>query len=107
MTLVNYEEIPIDLKLDLRGEDENPEAPDGIECLQVISLGANQNDESILKSVHNENMLEDENDKGVKGGIGGGIGNDMIDLDHPANDSDDSEEEDHESAPAKLYHFTV
>lgn len=38
--------------LDLRGERENPDAPDGIECLQVIETG--DSDESVLRSVHSE-----------------------------------------------------
>jgi hypothetical protein len=35
MTLINKSSIPAELVLDLRHEDENPEAPDGIDCLDI------------------------------------------------------------------------
>lgn len=35
LTLVNSSEIPAELILDLRTQDENPDAPDGIDCLDV------------------------------------------------------------------------
>ena len=49
MTLVNNSAIPVEMILDLREEDENPNAPIGIECLD---LTLEENDESILHSVH-------------------------------------------------------
>lgn len=36
MTLVNSSEIPVDLILDLRPFEDNPEAPDGIDCIDII-----------------------------------------------------------------------
>ena len=36
LTLKNESPITVDLVLDLRTEDDNPDAPDGIECLDVI-----------------------------------------------------------------------
>jgi hypothetical protein len=35
MTVVNSSLIPADLVLDLRNDDENEYAPDGIECLEI------------------------------------------------------------------------
>lgn len=52
MTLVNNSTIAADLILDLRSEGENPEAPDGIECLEVKP--ADDADESMLHSVHED-----------------------------------------------------
>lgn len=36
MTLVNNSNIPADLVLDLRHFDENPDAPEGIDCIDLI-----------------------------------------------------------------------
>ncbi len=47
MTVTNKSLIPAELILDLRSDDENPNAPDGIECIEVIAL--DKADESILK----------------------------------------------------------
>ena len=52
MTLVNNSAIAADLILDLRSEGENPDAPDGIECLEVKP--ADDADESMLHSVHED-----------------------------------------------------
>ena len=50
MTLVNNSATPVEMILDLREEDENPNAPIGIECLDLTLDSVN--DESILHSVH-------------------------------------------------------
>ena len=50
MNLINQSPIPVELVLDLRNEEDNPEAPDGIECLDVIPDEENDA-ESILHSV--------------------------------------------------------
>lgn len=39
--------------LDLRGEDENPDAAEGVDCLEVIL--DQDHEESILHSVHPDN----------------------------------------------------
>lgn len=53
MMLINHSLIGAELILDLRPERDNRDAPDGIECLQIIQVGGDS-DESILKSVHDE-----------------------------------------------------
>lgn len=58
MTLTNQSSIKAEMVLDLRLPDENPSAPDGIECLDVIP--AVDQDESVLHSVHPENEEEEE-----------------------------------------------
>jgi hypothetical protein len=55
MTVTNKSKIPADLILDLRTDDENPNAPDGIECLEIIAL--DKADESILKRYMSSNNL--------------------------------------------------
>ena len=50
---MNQSSIPIELILDLRADDENPDAPDGIECLDVIPDQDNDA-ESILHSIHED-----------------------------------------------------
>ena len=50
MTVVNNSSISADLVLDLRTEEENPLAPDGIECLEIKPC--DDADESLLHSVH-------------------------------------------------------
>lgn len=52
MLLVNHSLIGAELILDLRPEKDNPDAPDGIDCLQILEAG--DNDESVLRSVHEE-----------------------------------------------------
>lgn len=47
MNLVNESAIEAHLVLDLRSEEENPDAPDGIDCLSIVSL--DKLDESVLK----------------------------------------------------------
>lgn len=61
MTLTNQSSIKADMVLDLRLPEENPSAPDGIECLDVIP--ADDQDDSILHSVHPENEEEEEEQK--------------------------------------------
>lgn len=63
MTVVNNSLIPADLVLDLRTEEENPQAPDGIECLEIKPH--DEADDSLLHSVHpdqddEQNNKEDE-----------------------------------------------
>jgi hypothetical protein len=41
MNVVNRSSISADLVLDMRGDDDNPSAPDGIECLEVIIVEYN------------------------------------------------------------------
>lgn len=38
MTLINKSEIPAELILDMRTEEENPDCPDGIGCLQITPI---------------------------------------------------------------------
>jgi len=57
MTLTNNSPIPVEMVLDLRGEDENPQAPTGIDCLD-INLDQENNDDDVLHSVHPENDEE-------------------------------------------------
>lgn len=52
MTLVNTSAIPAELILDMRAENENPDCPDGIECL-AVTPGTDM-DESVLKSVQQD-----------------------------------------------------
>ena len=35
MTLINNSSISAELILDMRSEEENPDCPDGIECLNI------------------------------------------------------------------------
>lgn len=51
MTLENLSDIPADLILDMRTENEAPECPDGIGCLAITPIDKEE-DESILKSIH-------------------------------------------------------
>ena len=53
MHLINNSPIPVELLLDLRTEDENPDAPDGLECFDVIPDEDNDA-ESILHSIHHD-----------------------------------------------------
>lgn len=50
MHLVNKSQIPADLVLDLRSEEENKDAIEGIDCLEMICADENA-DDSILHSV--------------------------------------------------------
>ena len=49
MTLINNSSISAELILDMRSEEENPDCPDGIECLNITPL--DELDETVLKSV--------------------------------------------------------
>ena len=53
MTLINHSQIAAELILDLRTEVDDREAPDGVDCLQILEADDN-NDESVLKSVHED-----------------------------------------------------
>jgi hypothetical protein len=57
MTLTNNSSIPVEMVLDLRGEEENHQAPIGIDCLDIVL--DQDNEESILHSVHPENDEDD------------------------------------------------
>lgn len=43
MTITNKSSISAELVLDLRTDEENPDAPDGIDCLKVRSLDDSNN----------------------------------------------------------------
>ena len=58
MTIINNSSIKADLILDMRTEVENPDAPDGIECLQIIEAG-DKIDDSVLRSYTEEDVLAD------------------------------------------------
>jgi hypothetical protein len=47
MNLINESQIDAELVLDMRTEDENPDCPEGIDCLQITSLDKNL-EESVL-----------------------------------------------------------
>lgn len=70
MTLLNQSKIPAELLLDMRTEEENPECPDGIGCLTITPL--DEGDESVLKSVH-EDFVEEEDDEDGKKQDGSGL----------------------------------
>lgn len=50
MTIVNFSNIDAELLIDLRGEDLNPDCPDGIDCLTITPL--DDLDESVFKVIH-------------------------------------------------------
>lgn len=54
MHLANRSLIPAELVLDLRGSDENPNAIEGIDCLEMFCADDSLED-SILHSVQSEN----------------------------------------------------
>jgi hypothetical protein len=58
MTLKNNSTIPVDLVLDLRLPEENPDAPDGIDCIDIFL--SKDMEESILHSDHPENEESDD-----------------------------------------------
>lgn len=66
MTISNNSIIPAELVLDMRTDEENPSAPFGIDCLEIKPW--DEDDESILHSVHPEQEHEEEHNevKGVK-----------------------------------------
>ncbi len=60
MNIQNFSKIPAELVLDLRGDDELPGAPDGIESL--IIKPEDEGEESILKSVNVDYVEDDHKD---------------------------------------------
>ena len=66
--------------LDLRHIDDNPEAPDGIECLDLIPN--EDNDESVLHSVYPDKEDEENNE------------NNKSNDDKKSDDLDNKEDED-------------
>ena len=65
--MINKSSIPVHLLLDLRREDENPNAVDGVECLEV-NVEEENDDESLLHSIINpdENVEESAIQSGVQ-----------------------------------------
>ncbi|EGR30900.1 hypothetical protein IMG5_121460 [Ichthyophthirius multifiliis] len=61
MLLVNRSDIPADLILDMRTNQELQGAQEGVECLEVQVDG--EDEESILNSVHEEEHQQQEDDK--------------------------------------------
>lgn len=61
MTIQNLSNIDAELMLDMRGEDQNPDCPDGIDCLAITPV--EDLDESVFKVVH-----MDLNDNAAGGG---------------------------------------
>ena len=100
MTLVNNSAIPVEMILDLREEDENPNAPIGIECLDLTL--DNENDESILHSVHQE---AEDVDKQLQPGTN----QNLEELENDAlNDSGASElDENIVQKKTKLFNFNI
>ncbi|EAR97253.2 flagellar associated protein (macronuclear) [Tetrahymena thermophila SB210] len=91
MNLVNESAIEAYLVLDLRTEDENPDAPDGIDCLTIVSL--DKLEESILKQVPID-YTDDNQDK------------------HDQDDEDmstlsDEDKHDMHNKVSKLYNITI
>ncbi|KAL4497051.1 hypothetical protein ABPG72_002207 [Tetrahymena utriculariae] len=96
MSLINRSEIPAELILDMRTEEENPDCPDGIGCLQITPL--DEGDESILKSVHQDFIDEDDEEKRNE--------NSDMDLD-PDDQSIQSDESLIQASPNKKYNITI
>ena len=61
MSVVNKSQISAELVLDMRGDNENPTAPDGIECLDVKM--ADEADDSFLHSVHPEQDSDEQQEQ--------------------------------------------
>jgi len=52
---MNRSNIAVDLLLDLRGEEEKEDAPDGVEFLEIEPVDEDCDDDEALKSVHEDN----------------------------------------------------
>jgi hypothetical protein len=99
MTVVNNSSISTDLVLDLRTEEENASAPDGIECLDIKPC--EDADESLLHSVHPD---QDEEHKDLPKEPE----HEDVELDAMADDeSEGSEPVDLEVKQFKLFNLTL
>lgn len=99
MTVVNNSSISADLVLDLRSEEENPQAQDGIECLEIKPC--DDSDESLLHSVHPDQEDDQHEDKKEQEP-------EDVELDAMADDeSQGSEPVDLEVKQYKLFNMTL
>lgn len=94
MTMVNNSSIDAEMILDMRTEEENPDCPDGIECLSIMPHNDDL-EESIMKSVQID-YLEDNDVKKKEPEV------DLENVD--ATDSEDEKEDQHNS---KLFNIVL
>lgn len=112
LTLRNDSNIPADLVLDMRTDEEIETAQPGIECLVAEIDG--EDDDSVLHSVHDDEEdadAEDEEDadgKNFKNGAAGDLNDDLNgDFDGPANETDESIELENTKKTSKLFNLTI
>ncbi|EWS70940.1 flagellar associated protein, putative (macronuclear) [Tetrahymena thermophila SB210] len=99
MSLQNNSNIPADLVLDMRTDEDYEKAQPGIECLSIEIEG--EDDDSVLHSVHEEQSEEEDQQNKMNND------DNEPDFDGPLNESVDSLEEESEKKKSKLFNLTV
>lgn len=109
LTLRNDSNIPADLVLDMRTDEEIEQAQPGIECLIAEIDG--EDDDSVLHSVHedeDEDQEIEQADADGKKNAADDLGDDYNgDFDGPANETDESIELENTKKTSKLFNLTI